>query len=181
MKNGDLARFYDSDKKPTSSTDRFVRRSDLTDFIGEGKLVNPETVTVTNELIIIEYEDGSKLELPIIGARGISVDKAEEGQLVEIRSDPHMLYDYEITGVPVSSTNGSIPADEVLSLQNATHATITFNNEMFYKGDNQHTVGTLVFFHLGYEGGEFVAKTITITISTNTWVLTSTFLQTKSE
>lgn len=39
--------------------------------------------------------------------------------------------------------------------------------------DEQHTTGTLVFSHTGYESGQLIVKTITITISTRGWVLTT--------
>ena len=80
---------------------------------------------------------------------------------------------YEITGVPTSSTSGTLPDDQswnILQIQPQDFR-ILFNKEFYQFADNQHTNGTLVFSHLGYEDKEIVVKTITITIATRAWKL----------
>ena len=80
---------------------------------------------------------------------------------------------YEITGVPTSSTSGTLPNDQswtILQIQ-PQDLRILFNKEFYQFADNQHTTGTLVFSHVGYEGSELIIKTITITIATRGWVL----------
>ena len=52
---------------------------------------------------------------------------------------------------------------------------LLFNNEFYQLADNQHTTGTLVFSHVGYEASQLIVKTITITISTRAWVLTTIY------
>ena len=80
---------------------------------------------------------------------------------------------YEISGVPTSSTSGTLPNDNGWTYL-TTHFNelrLLFNKEFYQLADNQHTPGTLVFSHVGYEGSELIIKTITITIATRGWVL----------
>lgn len=77
-------------------------------------------------------------------------------------------------GAKSTAVNGSITSADLEKLQkNITRSSIVFDKEVFYCMDNEHTVGTLVYGHIGYEGGIAFMKTITITISTLAWVLTT--------
>lgn len=82
---------------------------------------------------------------------------------------------YEITGVPTSSTSGTLPNDQSWSILQVQpqDLRILFNKEFYQFADNQHTTGTLVFSHVGYEASQLIIKTITITIATRGWVLTT--------
>ena len=80
---------------------------------------------------------------------------------------------YEITGVPTSSTSGTLPDDQswtILQTQ-PQDLRILFNKEFYQFADNQHTSDKLVFSHVGYENDQLIVKTITITIATRGWVL----------
>lgn len=82
---------------------------------------------------------------------------------------------YEITGVPTSSTSGTLPDDQswtILQTQ-PQDLRILFNKEFYQFADNQHTNGKLVFSHVGYESNQLIIKTITITIDTRGWILTT--------
>lgn len=82
---------------------------------------------------------------------------------------------YEISGVPTSSTSGTLPNDDGWTYL-TTHFNelrLLFNKEFYQLADNQHTDGKLVFSHVGYENGQLIVKTITITIATRGWVLTT--------
>lgn len=82
---------------------------------------------------------------------------------------------YEISGVPTSSTSGTFPNDDSWTYL-TTHPDelrLLFNKEFYQLSDNQHTDGTLVFSHVGYEGGQLIVKTITITIATRGWTLST--------
>ena len=81
---------------------------------------------------------------------------------------------YEITGVPTSSTSGTLPNDQswtILQTQ-PQDLRILFNKEFYQFADNQHTSDKLVFSHTGYENSQLIIKTITITTATRGWVLT---------
>lgn len=82
---------------------------------------------------------------------------------------------YEISGVPTSSTNGTLPNNASWSYLNShpEQLRILFNKEFYQLADNQHTTGTLVFSHVGYEASQLIVKTITITLATRGWVLTT--------
>ena len=82
---------------------------------------------------------------------------------------------YEITGVPTSSTSGTLPDNQswiILQIR-PQDLRILFNNEFYQLADNQHTNGKLVYSHVTYESGQLIIKTITITIATRGWVLTT--------
>ena len=80
---------------------------------------------------------------------------------------------YEITGVPTSSTSGTLPDDQswIILQTQPQDLRILFNKEFYQFADNQHTSDKLVFSHVGYENDKLIVKTITITISTRGWVL----------
>ena len=82
---------------------------------------------------------------------------------------------YEITGVSVGATSGTLPDDTSWSYlkTNPQKLRLLFNKEYYNLSDNQHTSGTLVFSHIGYENGSFIIKTITITLATRAWALTA--------
>lgn len=81
---------------------------------------------------------------------------------------------YEITGVPASSTNGTLPNNLSWTYlkENSRELRLYFNSEYYNLADDQHTTGTLVFSHVGYEASQLIIKTITITIATRAWKLT---------
>lgn len=82
---------------------------------------------------------------------------------------------YEITGVPTDATSGTLPDDTSWSFlkEDPRRIRLLFNKEYYNLSDNQHTTGTLVFSHVGYENSSFILKTITITLATRGWVLTA--------
>ena len=81
---------------------------------------------------------------------------------------------YEITGVPTSSTSGTLPNDNGLTYLTTypQKLRLLFNKEFYQLADNQHTTGKLVYSHVTYEDNKTLIKTITITIATRGWVLT---------
>ena len=101
--------------------------------------------------------------------------KAAIGSLGEITSWIPVNAYYEISGVPTSSTSGTLPNDASWTYFKTypDDLRILFNNEFYQLADNQHTPGTLVFSHVGYENDQLIVKTITITIATRGWVLTT--------
>lgn len=104
--------------------------------------------------------------------------KTEEGVIASPGLSLHWLglnMYYEISDVPTSTTSGTLP-DNISWTYLKSHPEqlrILFNNEFYQLADNQHTTGTLVFSHVGHEGGQLIIKTITITIDTRGWVLTT--------
>lgn len=103
----------------------------------------------------------------------IVVDGAAVGAVVDTTNWLPINAYYEITGVPTSSTTGTLPDNTSwIYLKNyPDRLRILFNKEFYQLADNQHTDGTLVFSHTGYENNHLIVKTITITIATRGWVL----------
>lgn len=105
----------------------------------------------------------------------ITVDGAAVGAIADTTNWLPINAYYEISGVPTSSTSGTLPDNTSWSYLKSSpeKLRILFNHEFYQLSDNQHTTGTLVFSHVGYENGQLIIKTITITISTRSWVLTT--------
>lgn len=79
----------------------------------------------------------------------------------------------EING-PAAATSGTLTEEQMDLLKLSDNNIIKFNNEIYYKNDDEHTEGVLVYTHTGLteaDGGATI-KYITITISTAAWVLT---------
>lgn len=149
---------------------------------GEGNI----TLELTPNIINID-PDGDTSGIIQIGSYGGAAAKSGLASQIKceavavgcIGSDtaqwvPVNVY-YEITGVPTSSISGTLPNDAgwVYLRDNPTNLRLLFNKEFYQLADNQHTTGTLVYSHVTYEGSELIIKTITITIATRGWVLTT--------
>ena len=77
----------------------------------------------------------------------------------------------EISG---TATSGTLSGDQMKIANNNEPSCIKFNNEYYYKNDEEHTPDTYVYTHNGFtetDGGATI-KYITITVSTAAWVLT---------
>lgn len=79
------------------------------------------------------------------------------------------------SSTPTTASNGTLPDDTSWTYlkSNSERIKLFFNKEYYQPADQQHTTGTLVFSHVGYENTQLIIKTITITISTRGWVLTT--------
>ena len=108
----------------------------------------------------------------------IVVDGAAVGAVVDTTNWLPINAYYEITGVPTSSTTGTLPDNTSwIYLKNyPDRLRILFNKEFYQLADNQHTDGKLVFNYVGYENGRLIVKTITITLDTRGWELTKIIL-----
>lgn len=72
---------------------------------------------------------------------------------------------------PASATSGNLTADQVAILQANDENCIIFNKEKYYPEDRGHLEGFLTYTHVGYENNTQWLKSITVTLSTNSWVL----------
>ena len=75
---------------------------------------------------------------------------------------------------PAGATSGTLTEEQMNLLKLSDNNIIKFNNEIYYKNDDEHTEGVLVYTHTGLteaDGGATI-KYITVTISTAAWVLT---------
>lgn len=75
---------------------------------------------------------------------------------------------------PAAATSGTLTEEQMELLKLSDNNIIKFNNEIYYKNDDNHTEGVLVYTHTGYtevDGGATL-KYISITIETKGWELT---------
>lgn len=71
-----------------------------------------------------------------------------------------------------TATQGTISASDLQVLQGNKSAIIRFNNELYYFMDDEYKSGYLTYSHVGVDAGIQWVKSITITISSLSWVLT---------
>lgn len=75
---------------------------------------------------------------------------------------------------PAGATSGTLTKEQMGLLKLSDNNIIKFNNEFYYKNDDEHTEGVLVYTHTGFtevDGGATL-KYISITFATNGWALT---------
>lgn len=71
-----------------------------------------------------------------------------------------------------TATQGTISSADLAVLQGNKSAMIRFNNELYYFMDDEYKSGYLTYSHVGVDSGVEWVKSITITISSLSWVLT---------
>ena len=79
----------------------------------------------------------------------------------------------EITDV--SATSGTLNEAQMAIVNSNTPSCVKFNNEYYYKNDDNHTDGITVYTHTGYtetDGGSTI-KYFSITLATSAWTLTT--------
>ena len=81
----------------------------------------------------------------------------------------------EITDVPTTSTSGTLNEAQMAIVNSDTPSCVKFNNEYYYKNDDNHTEGITVYTHTGNtetDGGATI-KYFSITLATAAWTLTT--------
>lgn len=71
-----------------------------------------------------------------------------------------------------TATQGTISSADLAVLQGNKSAIVRFNNELYYFMDDEYKSGYLTYSHVGVDAGIQWVKSITITISSLSWVLT---------
>lgn len=158
-----------------------------------------DTITLENQRLSIETPEGigylkisdNKIELDGSGETWITINGDSDATYKSSQLGDNILCDfaigsngevtewrpinayYEISGVPTSTTSGTLPDNTswIYLKDHPDKLRILFNKEFYQLADNQHTDGKLVFSHVGYEASQLIIKTITITIATRGWVL----------
>lgn len=151
-------------------------------------LAENQSLTIGNEIQIKNEAGTTVLNLDVTGSDSFQIKISGEpapshehisGDSIIVDQAPGAYWKYanayyEISGVPTSSTSGTLPNDNGWTYLTSypTNLRLLFNHEFYQFADNQHTPGKLVFSHLGYENDKTLVKTITITLATRGWVLT---------
>lgn len=78
-----------------------------------------------------------------------------------------------IEGVP-GATNGTLTEEQLATLEANENNYIMFDHKKYYLEGKGHQEGYLTYTYVGYENHVHVLESITITISTKAWVLSST-------
>ena len=175
----------------------YINTTQATGMLGDTiKLENDQTLKIVNPFNTKYVEIGhNKMDFSPVATR-FSVDsldyrdyanktygpniKTEDGVVSSTGLNLHWLglnMYYEISGVPESTTTGTLPDDASWTYlkSHPEQLRLLFNKEFYQLADNQHTDGTLVFSHMVYENGRIVIKNITIVISTRVWEFTTLY------
>ena len=78
-----------------------------------------------------------------------------------------------IEGVP-GATNGTLTEEQLATLEANENNYIMFDHKKYYLEGNGHQEGYLTYTYAGYENHVHLLESITITIATKAWVLSST-------
>ena len=87
-----------------------------------------------------------------------------------------------ITPNPSTATSGTISNEQLDRLRQSTLSSVNtrpgiyMNNEYYAPMDKEHKTGVLGYAYLGYENNKFIAKYITVTISTKKWTLNTGYI-----
>lgn len=82
---------------------------------------------------------------------------------------------------PAAAVQGILTEDQLNMLQADDSNYIMFNHEKYYLGDKGHVEDYLTYSHVGYENNQMWLRSISITVSTRSWVLNSISVQSKIE
>lgn len=150
-------------------------------------LAENQSLTIGNEIQIKNEAGTTVLNLDVTGSDSFQIKISGEpapshehisGDSIIVDQAPGAYWKYanayyEISGVPTSSTSGTLPNDNGWTYLTSypTNLRLLFNHEFYQFADNQHTPGKLVFSHVGYENDRLIVKTITITLATRQWAL----------
>lgn len=111
-------------------------------------------------------------ELPILPGNNITIDATADGKHIKISSTGGASSAMEIVTIG-AGLNGTVTQDQMDKIAASSKlCAVESNHEVYWRMDDQHTVGTMGYTHLGYENGKFIQKNITFTIATKSWVKT---------
>lgn len=111
-------------------------------------------------------------ELPILPGNNITIDATADGKHIKISSTGGASSAMEIVTIG-PGLNGTVTQDQMDKIAASSKlCAVESNHEVYWRMDDQHTVGTMGYTHVGYENGKFIQKNITFTIATKSWVKT---------
>lgn len=137
-----------------------------------------------NNININTSEDGKHIIISSIGGGGSEVAGVSSfgGQTGDIRvgsgltmKDKTVSAQIKPTEVVIdtNASSGTLTDAQLATLQASTLNPIVKQNEYYYLDENRSSPESLSYTHIGYEGSKWYTKNITITLSNNSWVLTT--------
>lgn len=86
-----------------------------------------------------------------------------------------------VINAPTTSTQGTLEDEQYVTLTSNHNNYILLNGEYYYLQDMNDTQGFIVYTHVGSVGTRQFVKTISITMSTKSWVLTTNYVLNESD
>ena len=84
--------------------------------------------------------------------------------------------------LPAGASSGTITDEQLAKLQEneANYIEMVNDKEIYYLNDNGHVDGYLTYSHVGIENSKATIKTLTIAVSTKSFVIVTTVVPTES-
>lgn len=139
-------------------------------YDNSGNLLNDTTLTGSNG---INVDMDSTTHKNFV----VSIDQTVTEKISQIEDDVDNLDNIVKTKVQeitlTGSTGGTITAEQLTTLQADDSNYIILNDEIYRLADKQDASGYRVYTHTGQDNSNFFTKSLTITLSTLAWTLTS--------
>lgn len=112
-------------------------------------------------------------KIPIIPGANVTIAASSDGKHIVISaagggsSTPMEI----VTITP--GLSGTVTQDQIDKIAASSKlCAVESNHEIYWRMDDQHTVGTMGYAHMCYENGKFIQKNITFNIGARTWTKT---------
>lgn len=99
------------------------------------------------------------------------------GNISDLAEQMENFEQFTIEQINLTGTTGTLTADQLTTLQASEQNQIVCDNEIFRLMDNQAESGYLVYGHVGAISSNQTLKTITITLSTRSWILQASTIE----
>lgn len=158
------------------TTITYGEKAQLQELIGtkanQSELANYYTKTEADNTFYSQTYIQTYYQEKLVAGEHISISDSNEIDVVNVEST--ITYVNLDGDLPDSATQGTITEEQLATLQSEYMNFIVFKNERYYLNDDEHEDGYLTYSHVGYENNAHMIKSITITISTLSWVLNET-------
>lgn len=99
------------------------------------------------------------------------------GNISDIAEQIDNFEQFTIEQINITGTTGTLTADQLTTLQASEQNQIVCDGEIFRLMDNMTNSGYLVYGHVGAISSKQTVKTITITLSTRSWILQASTIE----
>lgn len=130
-------------------------------------LVKQGEITAGGTTYKVDIDD----KIPIIPGANVTIAASSDGKHIVISaagggsSTPMEI----VTIAP--GLSGTVTQDQIDKIAASSKlCAVESNHEIYWRMDDQHTVGTMGYAHICYENGKFIQKNITFNIGARTWV-----------
>lgn len=160
----------------------YLAKNNNTEFVPTGDY-NPATKKYVDDKVEhldqeLGYQNTTILNIVkgdyLSGSANVELHKSVSGVVIMVNRETVVI------DQPSTATQGILEAEDVARLQANMDAYIIFANEAYYLNGKEHNSGYLTYTNVEYENNKTRIKTITITLSTLSWVMTENVVASES-